>query len=78
MFDYTLSTEVDIIAFNKYDSMLKKIPNIKIESQLEDVNGSLIQIYYLDGNKIKLMMDEDVGATYMESEIELKNYISFN
>ncbi|QUH21427.1 hypothetical protein [Alkaliphilus sp. B6464] len=78
MFDYTLSTEVDATVFNKYDEMIKKIPNVKAETLLEDVNGSLIQIYYLDDKKIKLIMDEDVGATYIESEIELKNYITFN
>ena len=78
MFDYTLSTEVDIVAFNEYDSLIKKIPNIKTEELLEDVDGSVIQVYYLDDKKIKLIMDEDVGATYIESEIELKNYITFN
>lgn len=77
MFDYTLSTEIDATVFNNYDEMIKKIPDIKAETLLEDVDRSLIQIYYLDDKKIKLIMDTDVGATYIESEIELKDYITF-
>ncbi len=76
MFDYTLSTEPDISKFNKYNNILNSIPGIKSKRILKDVDGSMIKLLHLDGKKIKLVLDEYIGATYIESEIDLKKMIN--
>ena len=44
----------------------------KNEKLLEDVDGTQIQIYNTPDGKIKVFNDYEVGAVYVDSEIELK------
>jgi hypothetical protein len=50
----------------------------KKEELLVDVDGSTYQEYYVDKNKIVVFDDYDVGAVYVESDIDLSHLFSQN
>lgn len=76
MFNYTVAKEADNKAFlNACAKIEKEVKPLKKEKMLVDVDGSLIQIYYTDNKKIKVLNDYDVDAVYIETEKEL---IGFN
>ena len=74
MFTYAISPDTDNKIF--LESCVKIEANIKTSTKediLIDVDGSLIQIYVVEGKKIKLHNDFLVGAVYIKSEIDLSN-----
>lgn len=76
MFSYTVSKEADNSAFIKACRDLEKAVIISEKDDiLIDVDGTLIQIYYSDGKKIKVVNDYSVDAVYIDSEIDLKGII---
>ena len=52
----------------------KELKPLKKEKLLIDVDGSLIQVYYTDSKKIKVLNDYEVDAVYIESEKELSDF----
>lgn len=72
MFSYTIAKNADRKAFARVCNLIEsKIKNIEKEELLEDVDGSLIQIYTTPNGKIKIYNDYDVDAVYIDSEINL-------
>ena len=75
MFSYNVSTKANRKDFEK---ACKKIENelahIEKEDVLEDLDGSLIQIYATSNGKIKVFNDYEVDAVYVDSDIELKSF----
>ena len=51
----------------------KHIPNLRKESMLEDVDGSLIQSYYLENEQILVINDEDFGLV-VNTNIDIEPY----
>ncbi len=76
MFHYTISNMPDEEIFNKQCLALEKnVPSLIKKNLLEDVDGSLTQIYEKGGNKIIVHNSEYVGALYIDSEIELEQFL---
>lgn len=46
-------------------------PEFRKERPLIDVDGTMIQIYYQDRNEVVVYNDVEVGAVYIESDINL-------
>ncbi|WMI81837.1 hypothetical protein [Anaerotignum sp. MB30-C6] len=75
MYHYTICNMPDEEIFFKQCSALEKnVPNLVKKDLLEDVDGSLTQIYEKDGSKITVHNSEYIGALYVESEIELEQF----
>ena len=78
MYSYTLSKHADDNIFRKACLTLEQhIPNLKKEKLLEDVDGSLIQIYVGNDFSIRVDSDCEVDAVYIDSDIELAMYKAF-
>ncbi len=72
MFTYTVSKIADNLAFK--DACIKlesTVKNLKKVNFLIDVDGTLIQIYNLNNNEIKIINDYEVDAVYIDSDISL-------
>lgn len=75
MFEYNICTEADNNIYAKQCNALeKRVPGIKKERELHDVDESLICVYSLDGKSISVLNDETVGAVYIKSEVDLTPY----
>ena len=75
MYSYTICNQPDSKLFEKQCHALEKhIPDLIKGDLLEDVDGSQIQVYAKDGAKILVHNSEYVGALYIESEIEFKQF----
>lgn len=75
---YTICNCADEDIFHKQCEALEKyVPGIQKDGKLlEDVDGSLIQIYNKDGNKIRVLSDTEVDAVFVKSEIELTQFFN--
>lgn len=79
MFGYTISFETSEKKFYEVCQLLEsrfeaeKIKKLKL---LEDVDGSLIQVYIVTNKKIKVVNDYDVDAVYIDSEIDLSKIMN--
>lgn len=72
MFNYTVAKEADNNAFlNACAKIENEFKPLKKEKMFVDVDGSLIQIYYTENKKIKVLNDYEVDAVYINSEKEL-------
>lgn len=75
MYNYTICNVPDEELFYRQCSALEKyILDIVKEELLEDVDGSLTQLYRKDDCKISVHNSEYIGALYIESEIELTHF----
>lgn len=73
MFSYNISKNADKKAFVNTCALIEsKVKDFAKEKLLEDVDGTQIQIYNTPDGKIKVFNDYEVGAVYVDSEIELK------
>lgn len=52
-----------------------KVPNLMKDRLLQDVDGSNIQSYNYNGKAITIFDDYEVDAIYLESEIDLTEYL---
>lgn len=52
-----------------------KVPNLVKDRLLQDVDGSNIQSYNCKGKAITIFDDYEVDAIYLESEIDLTEYL---
>ena len=72
MFHYTVAKNADQKAFESVCVLLEvKINGMVKEKLLEDVDGTLIQIYKTGGKEITVFNDYEVGAVYIDSELNL-------
>ena len=62
------------VFFRQCAALEKNIPGLKKEKALEDVDGSLIQPYRLNGKKIVVKNSYYTGDVHVESEIDLKPF----
>ncbi len=77
MFSYNICTQADENIFRKQCVALEKnIPGIEKGNMLEDVDGSQIKIYKLNGKQIKVCNSYYVDAVFIDSEIELESYFN--
>ena len=73
MFSYNISAEANEKDFKKAcEKIENEFANIEKENILEDVDGSLIQIYTTPNGKIKVFNDYEVDAVYVDSDEEIK------
>ena len=72
MFSYTISKKASLKEFEQICILIEAtFRNIKKAEVLEDVDGSLIQIYTTSNGEIKVYNDYDVDAVYIDSEQNL-------
>lgn len=77
MYHYNICSEADNEIFQKQCRAIEKnIPSISKEKPLEDIDGSITQIYTLNGNKITVHNSNYIGAVFIESEIALEKYFN--
>lgn len=75
MFEYYICNVTDDDIFKRQCAAIEKnITPLKKEKLLEDVDGTLIQIYDYAGNRIEVCSDHVTDEVYVKSEIELKQF----
>ena len=76
MYDCTLCRDNSPDAFDKACEIIDKaFPNAQKCKLLIDVDGSTYQAYTVNGAKITILDDYDVGAVYIQADIDL-SYLS--
>lgn len=77
MYEYNICNQADEKLFEKQCRALElKVPNLQAENLLEDVDGTLIQIYHHSKGEIKVINDIQVDALYVLSDFNLLPYFS--
>jgi len=77
MFEYNICNQADPKLFEKQCRALElNIPNLQVDDLLEDVDGTLIQIYHHRSGVIKVINDMQVDALYVISDFNLLPYFS--
>lgn len=75
-YSYAIRPENDEKAFLKTRKLIgKSIKGLKKEKLITDVDGSHVQLYYLDDQKIAVYNDFDIGAVYVNSDIPLEEIL---
>lgn len=75
MFEYYICNAADDEIFQKQCAAIEKnIAPLSMEKLLEDVDGTLIQIYDYAGDIIKVYSDHFINEVYIKSEIELTQF----
>ena len=75
MYHYSICTIADEVIFQKQCSALEThLPHLVKDELLEDVDGSLMQRYWLDGKTITVHNSNYIDAIYVDSEVELESY----
>lgn len=75
MFSYTISKAASEKEFKKACRLLEeRLEGIKKDKMLEDVDGTVIQVYRKKSDTIKVYNDYEVDAVYIDSEIELNDF----
>lgn len=76
MFSYNIAKSYDTSAFVRTCSLVEtNLQDYKKERLIKDVDGTTIQIYESNGKKIKVYNDVEVGAVYVDSELNLNSFI---
>lgn len=75
MFSYNVFKSASNEEFKKVCKKIEKISGIKKEQPIIDVDGSIIQIYWQDSKKITVYNDYEIGAVYINSDIELGGFL---
>lgn len=77
MFEYTICNQADENIFHKQCSALEKnIPNLIKTDILEDVDGSLTQLYSLGDKRVSVHNSKYIDAVYVESDIDLRPFFN--
>ena len=75
-YSYNIRPETDEQAFaDVFKTIESKLNGLKKEKLLIDVDGTLIQIYYLNNDEIVVYDDYDVDAVYVNSNVELDDVL---
>lgn len=76
MYSYNIAKKANKEIFDNTCSLIESnISGIDKERLIEDVDGTQIQIYNVNGKKIKVFNDYEVDAVYIESELDIENII---
>ena len=71
-FSYNIEKFADEKAFVRACSMIEAgVSNITKEKLLEDVDGTLIQIYKVAGGEIVVFNDYEIDAVFVDSDVDL-------
>ena len=78
MFDYNLFDKTNEKVYNDAVMLIEKeFPYYYKERELIDVDSTRIQVFSKDGKSvIKVFNDTNIGAVYINSEIDLSDYFS--
>lgn len=77
MFEYNICNQADEKLFKRQCRSLElNIPDLKASEFLEDVDGTLTQIYEHQRGKVRVKNDLQVDALYVVSEFDLLPYFS--
>ena len=72
MYTYNISHEADSEVFRSVCKTTEEAyPAARKMEMLIDVDGTEIQDYYVDGCRIRVQNDMEVGAVYVETELDL-------
>ncbi len=75
MYHYSICNVADKVIFQKQCRALEThLPHLVKDELLEDVDGSLMQRYWLDGKMIRVYNSNDIRSVYIDSEVELEPY----
>lgn len=75
MFRYSICNQADeSLFFKQCYALEKKIQNLNKEKFLEDVDGSKMQTYSLEGYKISVVNSFYTNELYIESGIDLEQF----
>jgi len=75
MFEYLICNNPNEEIFYKQCAALEKhIPGLKKEESLQDVDNSLIQVYWFKNKKIKVLNDFYLNMVHIESEIDIESF----
>ena len=75
MYHYSICTIAEQVLFQKrYRALETHLPHLVKDELLEDVDGSLMQRYWLDGKMIRVYNSNDIRSVYIDSEVELEPY----
>lgn len=75
MYHYSICNVADEVIFQKQCRALEThLPHLVKDKLLEDVDGSLMQRYWLDGKMIRVYNSNDIRSVYIESEVKLEPY----
>lgn len=77
MFEYNICSQADEDIFYKQCAALERnIPNLERGDLLEDVGGSLLQCYKLNGSDVIVYNDCYVNDVHIKSGIDLLQFFS--
>lgn len=77
LYEYNICNQADEEIFLKQCNALEnKIPNVKKDKLLIDVDESKIQKYLLDGKEIKVYNSNYINEVFIKSEVELEQYFN--
>ena len=77
-YTYNVKPNNDQKAFKSICKLIERhFSNATKEQLLIDVDGSTIQNYYYLGKKIRVLDDYDVGAVWVDSEVDLSGVANF-
>lgn len=77
MFHYSICNTADEIIFRKQCKAIEEhVPNITKGKLLNDVDGSLTQLYSVAGKQILVHNSNYIDSVYVDSDIELKQYFA--
>lgn len=72
MFEYNIAPVADNKKFSDTCILIQdNVPDLVKAKPLTDVDGSLIQVYTQGTKEITVQNDYEVGAVYVDSEIEI-------
>lgn len=75
MYEYTICSCADEEIFYRQCKALEKhIQGLIKGRKLTDVDGSLIQVYYLNGKDIVVHNSRYIDSVYISSEVDLEPY----
>ena len=70
------NTANEEIFYKQCAALESHIPGLKKGKALQDVDGSTTQLYMKDNCEILVHNSEYIGAVYIDSDIELKQFFS--
>ena len=76
-FDYNVCKNNNPDEFIRICKLIEQgISSLKKEKLLVDVDGSTIQVYEKNGNEIIVYDDYDIGAVYIEADMDLSEILN--
>ena len=77
MFEYNICNQADVDVFNQQCGAIEKVvKGLTKQDVLLDVDGSLIQVYEINNQQIKVYNSYYVNAVYVVSDFDLEPYFN--